>query len=94
MASASLSYDASFAARCEGLNNGTIAALRSFNASEASLVQILRTSTSVRTGLVNHLDLTVAREAEHDELAARILALWRATARRYLSILDSLRDIY
>ena len=72
----------------------SVAALRSFNASEASLVQQLRTSTSVRTGLLNHLDLTVAREAEHDELAARILALWRATARRYLSVLDSLRDIY
>ena len=44
MASASLSYAASFAARCEGLNNGTVAALRSINASEASLVQQLRKS--------------------------------------------------
>ena len=74
MAAVSLSHTAAFDARCAGLNNGTTPQLRSFNASQASLVQHLTTAVSIRAGLVNLLNTTIRHSA--DPLAEQLLLLW------------------
>ena len=76
MGALALSFSAGFEARCDGLNNGTVAPLRSFNSSEASLIQLLTSAVSVHTGLINHMSHTLPRAA--DPLAAELLKLWES----------------
>ena len=77
MCEQSLAYVSGFEVRCEALNNGTFAPLRTANASKASLVQMLTTAASLATGLDNHITHTIKRESVSDPLAARLLALWQ-----------------
>eukprot|EP00658_Telonema_sp_P-2_P073406 TRINITY_DN6245_c0_g1_i1.p1 TRINITY_DN6245_c0_g1~~TRINITY_DN6245_c0_g1_i1.p1 ORF type:complete len:458 (-),score=89.20 TRINITY_DN6245_c0_g1_i1:302-1675(-) len=74
MAGLALGYGYGFQNRCDGFNSGSIAQLRSWNASEASLVAMLSTQVSVYTGLVGHLNTTLARSV--DPLAAKLRELW------------------
>ena len=74
MAAGAISFMRGFDARCQALNNGTLPPLRSVNASEASLVQMLTTSVSIHTGLVNHLSHDLQRSA--DPLAKELVAAW------------------
>ena len=50
LARVSLSYVYGFAERCHGLLNGTLLALRSFNAEAASLQQMAATAKSAAAG--------------------------------------------
>lgn len=76
LASQAVAYADGFQARCTGLNTGSLPALRSPQAEEASLVQMLGASVSLEVGLESHLNHTVARSVEQP-LAGRLLASWR-----------------
>ena len=80
MARLAVSYTSAFLTRCEGINNGTIAPLRSANATRASLVQLLTTATSLSVGVDNLFAHVVERELENDPVAVRLKAIWGASA--------------
>lgn len=73
-----LGYQAAFSARCVGLNNGTVPALRSEAADGASLMMILETGGNLMTGLTNYFQFTVAKSGE--AVARLLLAAWSAAA--------------
>ena len=68
-----LKYSAGFASRCQGLESGSIPALKDTNGRDASLADMKTTATSLLTGIRN----LVADYSNYKDPAAKAVAeLW------------------
>ena len=79
LATMSLAYQRMYDDRCAMLNNGSLPALRSNNATRASLVQLLSTATSLFENVGNVL--SHAGERSTSSTIKRVTEAWKATSR-------------
>ena len=77
LARVALGFVKAFRQRCAGLKSGTVPALRSYKAEEASLTQQVTTAKSAFAGLENFMNTTVARSKE--PVAKALLAAWASS---------------